>query len=373
MAREGEAFLLEQLNLESPSALRASSPHLPSRKHLRFWISLLIVWIIGGLYEARYLRRGWVPHDEGGFAESAERVLHGQMPHRDYVEIYTGGLAYLHAFAFRCLGESFATPRFVLFAVFLAWIPVFFWTACRFAPDWVAAGVTLLAIAWSLPNYSAAVPSWYNLFFATFGLAALFRFLEVRSAKWLFVAGLCGGFSVLAKIVGLYYVAAVLLFFLFVEQSEGVSNTTETKHRSLFYTSCVALSMLLLIAGVAMLIRPRASLEVDLDFVIPCAAVALILLFREQRAMRCSSRDRFATLLRLSGPFGVGLLIPVLVFLVPFIRGGGLHALVNGLFVLPLKRLSGAYADPPEIATIVPTLCLIALFALGALLRGWAL
>src|SRR5439155_514423 len=162
--------------------------------------------------------------------------LHGELPHRDYIEIYTGGLAYLHSFAFRYLGETFATPRIVLFAIFLAWFPVFYWIAGRFVSDWIAAGVTLLAIAWSLPNYSAAV--------------------------------------------------------------------------------------------------------------------AAILLFREQHCRWSSSRERFRAFLRMSVPFGAGALLPVLTFLIPYVRGNGVHALVNGLFVLPYKRLQGAYLDPPELATI---------------------
>ena len=66
----------------------------------------------------------------------------------------------------------------MLFAVFLAWVPAVFYIASRFVRPLAAGGITLLAVAWSLPNYSAAMPSWYNLFLATFGVAALFRFLE---------------------------------------------------------------------------------------------------------------------------------------------------------------------------------------------------
>jgi len=360
-----------QLSCESPGQHQVSTAPIPQNR-FKWWTFLLIIWLLGGFYAAAYLKRGWVPHDEGAFAESADRVLHGELPHRDYIEIYTGGLAYLHSFAFRYLGETFATPRIVLFAIFLAWIPVFYWIAGRFVSDWIAAGVTLLAIAWSLPNYSAAVPSWYNLFFATFGLAALFRYLEVRSGKWLFLAGLCGGFSILAKIAGLYYIAAALLFFLFAEQSEAASQTNQAKRRSFVYASGVVFSLFLLVAGIAALIRPRASLEVDLDFVIPSAALAAILLFREQHCRWSSSRERFRAFLRMSVPFGAGALLPVLTFLIPYVRGNGVHALVNGLFVLPYKRLQGAYLDPPELATIIPTLCLIALFALGGWLRGRA-
>src|SRR5260370_19994193 len=91
--------------------------------------------------------------------------------------------------------------------------------------DWIAGGVTLFAVVWSLPNYSAAVPSWYNLFFATFGLAALFAYLSDRFPKWLFIAGLCGGCSFLAKHVAMYYAAGVLLVLVFYKQCVTYSDT----------------------------------------------------------------------------------------------------------------------------------------------------
>jgi Dolichyl-phosphate-mannose-protein mannosyltransferase len=366
--------LQEQLILERPAPQFPAVPVASgSTGRLQWWAILLIVWVIGGVYEGRYLKRGWVAHDEGAFAESADRVLQGQLPHRDYVEIYTGGLAYLHALSFRYLGENFASPRIVLFVFFLAWIPAFYWMASRLVSDWVAGGLTLLAVAWSLPNYSAAVPSWYNLFFATFGLAALVRYVEKRSAKWLFIAGLCGGLSILVKIVGLYYVAAVLLFFLFAEQDEAVvTKVGQPENRSFVYTSFLVLSTLLFVSGVAGLIWPRASVAGVLDFVIPTAVLAIVVLSREARRLRHTNSQRFKTLLRICLPFCLGVLIPLLIFLAPYIRGNAVHAFVNGLFVLPYKRVQGVYLGLPGIETTLPTLGMIGILALGAQLRGKA-
>src|SRR2546427_8441776 len=195
----------------------------------RWWLILFLVWATSGIYACAYLKRGWFPWDVGAYAQSADRVLHGELPHRDYIDTYTGGLAFLNAFAFRYLGENLATPRLVLFVFFLAWIPAVFWVASEFVADWMAGGITFLAVAWSLPNYPEAVPSWYNLIFATLGLASLFAFLRCPAPKWLFCAGLCGGFSFLAKSIGLTYVAAVLLFFVFREQRETPRNESGAK------------------------------------------------------------------------------------------------------------------------------------------------
>ena len=117
------------------------------RRDRRWWLILTVVWVISGIYERTHLMHGWVPHDEGQFAQSADRILRREVPHRDYLETYTGGLTYLNAFAFRLFGESFATTRLVLFIFFLSWISVIYWIASQLAPDWIAGGITFLAIA----------------------------------------------------------------------------------------------------------------------------------------------------------------------------------------------------------------------------------
>ena len=66
------------------------------------WV-LVVVWLLSLVYMAAYVKRGWVPHDEGTLGLSAERVLQGQLPHRDFDD-YTGGLTFVHALAFRLFG-----------------------------------------------------------------------------------------------------------------------------------------------------------------------------------------------------------------------------------------------------------------------------
>ena len=349
---------------------QAPETQSPSRSGPRWYAVLLVVWVIGSIYAGSHLMRGWVPHDEGSFAQSADRILHGQMPHRDYTEIYTGGLAYLHAFAFKYLGENLPTLRIVLFFFFFAWVPVFYWVASRFVKDWIAGALTLLAIAWTLPNYSAAVPSWYNLFFATFGLAAILMYLENRSALWLYIAGAFGGLSFLAKSAAIFYVAAVFLFFLFYEQGLSRSAARPEKGRDRLYTVFVVLLMITLPAALAVFIRPHGSPERSVDFVLPSAVLAIILLMRESRGSMRRSSERLAELLTMCYRFAIGLLLPVAVFLIPYARAGALGAFVKGVFIVPFKRVSSAGAAPPDLVTILPCLFLVALIGLAAWMRG---
>src|SRR5215470_13911638 len=195
--------------------LLCSTLHWVTEIRYRNVILIALMLVLSAAYMGRNLKRGWVPHDEGTLAQSAERVTRGELPHRDFDDVYTGGLALLDAAAFRLLGTNLASLRYVAFAIFLIWVPVVFYIATRFMSVPVACAVTLLTIVWAYPNYAAAMPSWYNLFFATFGMAALFRYIEVVKTKWLLAAGFLGGLSFLVKLSGLFFISAAFLFFIF--------------------------------------------------------------------------------------------------------------------------------------------------------------
>src|SRR5215212_5778968 len=75
---------------------------------------LLVVLAISVAYVGRHLSRGWMPFDDGALAQSAERLLQGELPHRDFDDPYTGGLAFLNAGAFRLFGLTLWSMRLAL-------------------------------------------------------------------------------------------------------------------------------------------------------------------------------------------------------------------------------------------------------------------
>ncbi|HSM61653.1 MAG TPA: hypothetical protein VK849_12680, partial [Longimicrobiales bacterium] len=157
----------------------------------------LATWIATAVYALLHLDVGWFPADAGTLGHTAERVLGGELPHRDFQDPYTGGLAALYALSFRVLGVSVMSMRWTTWVVYLAWVPAFWALAARIGGrTWLAALATLLAASWTLPVYAEGMPSWYNLFLATFGALALLRFHDTRHARWLFLAGVAGGLSI---------------------------------------------------------------------------------------------------------------------------------------------------------------------------------
>lgn len=367
--------------LEEASA-PADSPQEPSRRHPARWlVILLVVWCACGFYEGAHLKRGWVPWDAGAYAQSAERVLAGQLPHRDFTEVYTGGLTYLNAAAMRAFGMNLAAERLMLFVFFLAWIPALYWIASRFCRDWIAGALTFLAVAWSVPNYSEAVPSWYNLFLATFGIAALLAYTRRPRWIWPFLAGACGGFSFLAKSVGLCYVAGALLFFAFHEQvgnaqapePDLAGNGTAARRArprlgvySFFLFACVAIFLFVLIRVIAQL---NSSGDVIL-FIVPGAALCSVLVWNEleMHGGRASLR-RFADLLLLALPFLAGAIVPFVMFLAPYARAHATGELLRDLFSQASSRIAMAHDLPDDTITIIPAIFLAALLVLSARVR----
>ena len=61
------------------------------------------------------------------------------------------------------------------------------------------------------------------------------------------------------------------------------------------------------------------------------------------------------------GPFGLGVLLPVIGFLVPYGSSGSVDTLLQGVFVLPAKRLLFPRMDPPSPAQIMAVLPILLL------------
>ncbi len=303
---------------------------------------LVAVLVIAGIYVGFHIGSGWVPADDGTLGQSALRVLQGQLPHKDFGEVYTGGLSFIHALAFRTLGVNLMSLRICVFLFFLAWLPAVCSIAQRFVSPIAAGAITLLAVAWSYPNYPAAMPSWFNLFFATFGAAAVLRYLDAGKRRWLFAAGVCGGVSILIKVIGAYYIAGVLLFLAFREQSENQSGSGDeaSAKQSLTYRVFSVGALLLFLAVLVGVLRARLGMAELYEFVLPSTAV-VGLIFLGEREVRAGSAQRFRTMFRLAGPFLCGIASPIVVFLIPYARAGAVKSFFLGVTSSAIERSAG--------------------------------
>jgi hypothetical protein len=355
--------------IQLPQAVHGCLPNpgvqaLPAKPSSRSWVVFTLVFALSALYMAKELKRGWVPSDEGTLAECADRVLRGELPHRDYHEGYTGGLSYLNAAAFRVFGTNLASMRYMLFLFFLAWVPAVYYAASQFVSAPVAGAVALLAVVWGPPNYAAAMPSWYNLFFATFGLAAFLRYIQVQKGRWLLLAGFCGGVSLLFKLPGLLFVSGALLFLVFREQIAPSAKPAD-RHERQSYRVFVVTSVLLYEALLFVLLRRLANSATYLYFWVPELAIGGAVIWHEF----CIARDRshrFHFLFRKLLLFGTGIAIPVSPFSVPYLLTGNIGLLVRDIFAVSGRHLVQASMKPPVLWFLEG--CVVNLLLIGVLL-----
>jgi hypothetical protein len=130
----------------------------------------------------------------------------------------------------------------------------------------------LLGVAWSVPNYHVPMPSWYNLFLATFGLAALLRHVDHPRARWLIAAGLCGGLSFLVKSIGLYYVAGAALF-LVLRAHHMACEAGGNARRSVAYPAFVSVMTAGFVAALVVLVHTQAGPSEIFHHVLPGAII----------------------------------------------------------------------------------------------------
>ncbi|MFI5311774.1 MAG: hypothetical protein ACHQQ3_11100, partial [Gemmatimonadales bacterium] len=242
------------------STLRARAPAL-----LALGGALVLAWF--AVRPQLYV--SWTPPDEGVLAQGAERVMRGELPHRDFVALWSGGLDYLNAAAFRSLGTSLATMRTVLAAAWLLALAAFFSAARHMLSPWMAGALTLCAALWTLPLSPHPLPSWYNLFLALGGVAAVLHWMRSRHSAWLAAAGVAAGASCAVKVVGLYFVAAVLLFFVWQVQDDVRDAPGGRRSLARPYAWTITAGLCAFLALVAALVRRELSANTTLHFLVP--------------------------------------------------------------------------------------------------------
>src|SRR5579864_8040027 len=193
------------VSLTPPSPRKAASI-LTRRMHQVWPIGLLMAALA---VEAGMLRVGIDDLDEGYFIQQATRVLHGQVPFRDFATLYSPGLAYLHALVFAATGgPSLLAVRVVSLLARAALVMALFGITRHFVrnPWWAAApGLVLLVGLDDAPVRWEPHPGWLSSLFAV-------------CAKWSLSRGRLASSGILAAAAyafkqntGLFILAAVLI------------------------------------------------------------------------------------------------------------------------------------------------------------------
>ena len=310
---------------------------------------LLVVASIA--YLVYFIPRGWVPHDEGMLGQSAERVMHGEIPHVDYEEPYTGGLTIVYAAIFRTFGINLLYFRYALFAgAALAQVLVYLILRRFIGPLGGGLGAMLSAV-WSFANYFAGLPSWWVLICALVALWGYIRYVETSHLRFVVLAGIVVGLSVLVKQTGVYLIIALALALLYDGRVSNANHrageATLAPHKAFVaYVRFAAAGAAALLA--LFILRSRLIPAETVYLFLPVLACSAVLMFS-----RGPTRNGFWATLRAPVVAMTCALSPIALFVLPYIARHQLDQLVNGLVVLPQRRLEFASMQMPPLTVIL--------------------
>jgi hypothetical protein len=175
-------------------------------------IVLLAVCVVG---ELMVLNVGIDDLDEGYFAQQALRLLHGQVPYRDFETLYTPGLGALHAGVFAALGGSASLMAMRALALAArAALAVLLYVLARPIvrnPLWAAMpSVVLLLGVDDAPVRWEPHPGWLSSLFA---VTCVWCGTRRCSTGWLLAAGVAAAAAYAVKQnTGVFILAALLVW-----------------------------------------------------------------------------------------------------------------------------------------------------------------
>lgn len=308
------------------------------------------------------LFRGWAPPDEGGLAQVAERVLRGEMPHRDFDDPWTGGWSYFQAAVFRFFGTRLSLVRVPLFLAWLAGIIAAYRLMRRVASPALAGGVALACALWSLFAWRFPLLGWYYSPVALATCWCAVRFVESQRRAWLVAAGVLIGILLLVKITAVFLLAALLLWALVVASEAGDGEAAGPYG----FVVVVAALLAAFLAGVFLLLRGLpAEMQgaASLHFLLPQLLVAAWMIRRAARS-GTSVVTGMRKLLRLTVPLFAGIVLAIAPYVGLFALHHELPALFLGVFIKPGVRLAGFALGPPgRLGTVLALLAPLLLIA----------
>jgi len=324
---------------------------IPSNTHSRLFGALVVVAALA--YLIPFVGRGWVPHDEGMLGQSADRVLHGALPHVDYEEPYTGGLTYLYAALFRVAGVDLIHVRWLLFVAAAGAMCLTYAVTRRQLPPLGAAAATWVAATWSFPNYFAGLPSWWLLLCALLQLWAMVRAVETDRARYVALAAAAAGAALAIKQTGAYLVVSLVLWVLYdggvIKADSRLWDRVELAAR--WGAGAAALAFAAVMVGL------RLTDADGLYLFAPAAATAAVLFVPRRRCIEPRPGGGAPLRTALAVSFAI---VPLVILLMPYAVTQHLADFVNGALILPQKRLAFATMRMPSgwwILAAAPLIC----------------
>lgn len=177
-------------------------------------LAVLAVTVL--VYGVLFNRESVLSYSIGYNLYSAERILAGEVPYRDFHTLYPPETLYVNATLFKWFGVSLYTALFGVF-VFKTLTVLFIYLSGRaLLPRGWALAATLLALGWLRPNGPfKAVPMHYGALFLALALWLLLKHCRAPRMIYLFAAGCALGVVAIFKHnIGAYALIGALVVAL---------------------------------------------------------------------------------------------------------------------------------------------------------------
>jgi 4-amino-4-deoxy-L-arabinose transferase-like glycosyltransferase len=156
---------------------------------LREWGIALALGLLSCLYLLAFTRTSNLNGDEGLSLHGAQRILEGQVAHRDFFSLFTAGTYYWTALLFKLFGNSILVAHTALAIYGGIFAIVTYLLARRVCSRANAAlGAGLVTIT-ALPHYFIFEHNWDSTLWACLALYCAVRFLESPRWGWAFSMG----------------------------------------------------------------------------------------------------------------------------------------------------------------------------------------
>lgn len=183
---------------ESQNQVTATDSEASSPMRSEFAIGIaLFLFCVAYLFAFRHYSS--LEPDEGIVLAGADRILHGEVPYRDFFSFYTPGSFYLVALLFRVFGDSLTVARTSL-AVTGAGCSVITYVlarrVCSRAIAWFAA---LLATITGVAYRFLVLHNWYSTLLCCLAVYAAVQLIDSRRQMWAFATGSLAALTILVE------------------------------------------------------------------------------------------------------------------------------------------------------------------------------
>jgi hypothetical protein len=157
----------------------------------------LAIFLLSLAYLRFFFNYTTINSDEGFVLQGAQRILGGEMPHRDFFSFFTPGSYYWMALFFKLFGSSMGVARAVLM-VEGGLFSVFTYLAARRVASRPSALLAAYCVTLtSLPFRFSVLHNWDSTLWACLALYAALRFLERPGTGWALATGSLTAFTCL--------------------------------------------------------------------------------------------------------------------------------------------------------------------------------